>query len=411
MRKLSILQINVTANIGSTGKIAEQIGQAAIREGFRSCIAYGRRGLPGGNELIRIGSKRDNLLHALRCRLLDQEGYGSKKATRELVQKIQELHPDIIHLHNLHSYYLNMEILFRYLKDSGIPVVWTLHDCWPLTGHCCHFDAVGCDRWKDGCFSCPQHREYPASWWFDRSAANYRLKKSLFTSVPNMTLVSVSRWLDRTIGNSFLKNYPRRIIYNGIDCEVFQPNLNREIIRKQLGLQGKQILLGVASVWSPRKGLDDFLALSRQLPRDCVIVLVGLSDAQRRDLPDNVLGLARTDTPGKLAELYSAADVVLNFSLEETFGLTTVEGLACGTPGIVYDRTASPELISDETGWVVAPRSFDSVLQHLETIRRNDRAYYQGPCRARAASMFDNNDRFAEYIALYREILGIKNNN
>jgi putative colanic acid biosynthesis glycosyltransferase len=260
MKKL--LQINSVINSGSTGRIAEEIGQLAMKNGWKSYIAHGRNNRPSQSETIKIGNDWDIKWHGLQTRLFDRHGLASMKATKKLVEKIKEVQPEIIHLHNLHGYYLNIEILFHYLATANIPIVWTLHDCWPMTGHCAYFSFIGCDKWKTQCEHCPQKKGYPASYLMDRSYQNYRLKKELFTSVRKMTLVPVSNWLATIIKDSFLKGYPIKTIYNGVDTTVFSPRESDEI-REKNKIKDKFVLLGVANVWDQRKGLNDFIRLSR----------------------------------------------------------------------------------------------------------------------------------------------------
>lgn len=399
-----ILQINSVVNSGSTGRIAEEIGQTAMATGWESYIAYGRNDRPSQSELIKISNDWDIKLHGIQTRLFDRHGLGSRSATKELIGKIKEISPDIIHLHNIHGYYINIEILFHYLKESNIPVIWTLHDCWPITGHCSYFTFVGCEKWKTQCFNCPQKTSYPASWLVDRSEKNFRLKKELFTSLPNLTLVPVSQWLSGILKESFLKGYPIKVIHNGINTDVFNPSSSSDF-RAKHGLENKFILLGVASVWSPRKGLKDFIELSKHLNSDYQIVLIGLSREQIEQLPDNILGIERTESVEVLANIYSAADIVLNLSYEETFGLTTVEGFACGTPGIVYNATASPELIDVSTGIVVEQGNINKLTEAIYSIKKKGKEYYSEACVNRAYRLYKKEDRYKEYIDLYESLL------
>ena len=219
---MKALQINSVCGIGSTGRIATDIHEILIKQGHESYIAFGR-GLPKNcDAAIRIGSKYDNYVHAALTRVLDRHGLGSKKATQEFINKVEKIDPDIIHLHNIHGYYINIEILFNYIKDANKPVVWTLHDCWSFTGHCSYFDYVNCDAWVDGCKNCPQKKDYPASFVFDNSQTNYLLKKQIFTGVKNLTIVTPSKWLAGLVKKSFLKDYPVQVINNGIDLDIFQ---------------------------------------------------------------------------------------------------------------------------------------------------------------------------------------------
>jgi glycosyltransferase involved in cell wall biosynthesis len=405
MKMKKLLQINSVVNSGSTGRIAEEIGQTAMAVGWESYIAYGRNNRPSQSKLIKIGSNFDIKMHGLQTRLFDRHGLGSKSATQELVEKIEKIKPDIIHLHNIHGYYINIEILFKYLQNTNIPVVWTFHDCWPITGHCSHFTFVGCDKWKTQCFSCPQKTDYPASWLIDRSEKNFNLKKKLFTSLPNITLVPVSNWLSGILEESFLQNYPIKVIHNGINIDVFKPSAG-DAFRTKHHFENKFILLGVASVWTVRKGLKDFIALRKLLNNDFQIVLVGLTRKQIEQLPDNILGVERTESVEELAEIYAAADIVLNLSYEETFGLTTVEGFACGTPGIVYSATASPELIDDSTGLIVEPGDINGLGVAIKKIKEKGKQFYTEACVERVHRLYRKEDRYREYIELYEQLTG-----
>jgi glycosyltransferase involved in cell wall biosynthesis len=404
----TVLQICVEGNTGSTGRIAESIGELALKNDWKSYIAYGRFPRPSKSELIKIGSEWNIFLHGLQTRFVDRHCLGSKSATKRLVEQIIQINPDIIHLHHIHGYYINMQILFEFLKSTSIPIVWTFHDCWSITGHCSNFDFIGCDKWKTECFSCPQKKEYPASYFFDRSKKNYQLKKKLFTSVENLTIVSVSNWLDSIVANSFLKNNERIVIYNGIDTNLFKPETNREIIREKYNIGKNYFILGVASTWGQRKGFDDFLQLSNYLQKDEKIILIGLNKTQIKHLPENIIGLSRTENQTELKNLYSTADAFLNLSVEETFGLTTAEALACGTPAIVYDSTACPEIIDRNTGIVVQKRNINDLVNAIRTVRRNGKTFYGNACRNRAITQFNQKDRLNEYFNLY-ERLYIKN--
>jgi len=401
---LSLLQINSVVNCGSTGRITEEIGQTAIAANWKSYIAYGRNDQTSKSELIKIGSDWDIKMHGIQTRLFDRHGLASKKATKRLVQKIENIKPDIIHLHNIHGYYLNIEILFCFLKQANIPVVWTLHDCWPITGHCSHFSFIGCEKWKTQCYNCPQKKSYPASYLLDRSKKNYHLKKELFTSLPNLTLVPVSNWLSDLLKESFLKDFPVKVIHNGINTDVFKPS-HDSFFRKKYQLGNKTILLGVANVWSQRKGLNDFIELSKRLNSDYQIILVGLTKKQIKILPHNIMGIVRTESIKDLVHFYSNADIVLNISYEETFGMTTIEGFACGTPGIVYNSTASPELIDNSTGIVVEKGDINGLIEAIHQIKNKGKKAYTEACINRANDLFNKKDCFMEYINLYNSLI------
>lgn len=398
--KKVLLQINVTANWGSTGKIAEQIGLQAMRLGWESYIAHGRMMNPSKSQLIKVGSQWDVYWHYAWSRFFDMEGMASKRSTRHLVREIERIKPDVIHLHNIHDHWLNYPILFEFLSKNDIPVVWTQHDQWATTGHCA-YNTIGCERWKTECHDCP----VSSRWSIDKCQRSYRSKKKWFTSVKKATIVAVSEWLKSQVEQSFLTKYPIKVIKNGVDINVFRP-LKSEV-RNKYGFGNRKILLGVAHPWSERKGLKDYIALSNVLPSDCVIVLVGLSEKLQIGLPNNIIGLGVTQNVDELVSLYNVADVVLNLSSAETFGLTTAEGFACGTPGIVYNATASPELITSETGIVVKTGDVNAVADAVKMILSNGKQHYSDACRKRAEECFDKNKCFEEYVKLYENIIAI----
>lgn len=403
MKKL--LQINSVVNSGSTGRIAEEIGQTAIAAGWKSYIAYGRNDRPSQSELIKIGNDWDIKMHGFQTRLFDRHGLGSRSATKELIGKIKEISPDIIHLHNIHGYYINIEILFNYLRNTNIPVVWTFHDCWPITGHCSYFTFVGCEKWKKKCYNCPQKTSYPASWFVDRSEKNFHLKKELFTSLPNLTLVPVSNWLSGILKESYLQGFPIKLIHNGINTDVFKPSTSKAF-RSNHGLEYKFLLLGVASDWSPRKGMKDFIELSKHLNCDYQIVLVGLSREQIEQLPDNILGIERTESVEELAELYASCDVYVNPTYEDNFPTTNLESLACGTPVITYKTGGSPEAIDEFTGIVVEQGNIAKLIDVINNVKDKGKQSYSEACVNRAYRLYKKEDRYQEYIEFYEQLLG-----
>ena len=337
------LFINVAAGYGSTGRIAADQCRELIRQGHTCVLAYGRmkvncEGIP----TVRIGSDLGNQCHALESRLFDNSGFGSRRATLAFLIWVRAYDPDVIWLHNLHGYYLHLGQLFAYLRGCGKKIIWTLHDCWAFTGHCAYFDFVQCEKWKDGCHDCPQKHTYPASFLRDNSRKNYERKRQLFTGIPNLTLTVPSAWLEKRVKQSFLKEYPVEVIGNPVDRNVFQPAPGD--FRQRYGLEGKRIVLGVASVWEERKGLQDFLALSELLDARFQIVLIGLSQKQISALPKAILGLPRTDSVAQLVQAYSSADVFVCPSTEETFGMTVLEACCCGCRTVVYQDTACQEV-------------------------------------------------------------------
>lgn len=392
---MKILQINSFGNL-STGRIAVDLIKMLVVSGQEGVLAYARNTTEQNVPCIKIGTDLDVKVHGLMTRLTDQTGFFSSKATVRLIQHIKEYGPDIIHLHNLHGYYLNIDILFHFLQGYGRPVVWTLHDCWAFTGHCCYYSIAQCERWKTGCYHCPQKASYPASIGTDHSRWNYKKKKELFTKVENMTLVAVSQWLAGEVKQSFLKDYPLKMIYNGIDLNVFKPT--ESDFREKWGLKNKKIILGVASTWSVRKGLNDFISLSQMLDNRHQVVLVGVNNKEKANLPDHIIGITKTDSVQELTEIYTAADVFLNASVEETFGLPTVEAMACGTPVIVYDSTALPEVVSRSGGYIVKPHDLREIIRILE--QDIGRVKMEADIRAFSRQVMTEN-----YLKVYEHIL------
>ena len=280
-------------------------------------IAYGRMTVPKQyvKYAIKIGSSADVGIHLGMSLLWDCSGLLSKTPTEEFIRWVQEYDPDIIHLHNIHGFYMNINILFDYLKSCHKKIIWTLHDCWAFTGHCAYFDYSGCEKWKTCCKQCPSLKEYPPCFGVDQSKRNFELKKKLFTGLDNMVIVTPSQWLADLVKESFLAKYPVRVVHNDINHSVFHQNVKPAILPDNL--KSKRIILGVASIWEKRKGLADFLALSKLISDEYQIVLVGLSKYQIKQLPENVTGITHTTDAKELASLYAVADVFVNLTYEE----------------------------------------------------------------------------------------------
>lgn len=406
-----LLQINITANWGSTGKIAEQIGQCAISRGWESFIAYGRYSNPSKSKLIEVGSKLDSYMHYGEQTIFDNEGLCSRGATRELVRQIEEIKPDVVHLHNIHDHYLNYRILFEYLKQKDIKVVWTFHDFWPVTGHCMHFVSKDCHRYETGCHDCPMQRVFPKT-LMDRSRKNYQQKKQLFTACKNLTIVPVSEWVGEMTRKSFLKGRPIRVIHNGIDLNVFKPTKLQDLsepsellLTFQNQTQDKFVIMSVASQWAFDKGLEDYKQISTMLKDDEVIVLVGVSDEIKKSLPNNIIGISRTSNATELAALYTRADVVTILSSAETFGLTVVEGYACGTPAVVYDNTAPPSLVTPETGLVAENSNWSAAYNAIQEIKHYGKLHYSEACITLAREKYDKDKCYEKYVELYEELV------
>jgi glycosyltransferase involved in cell wall biosynthesis len=326
-------------------------------------------------------------------------------ATKRLVRKIAKIAPDIIHLHNIHGSYINYKILFDYLSQADIPVVWTLHDCWPMTGHCAHFEFAQCERWKSGCHHCPEQKSYPVSKFFDRSRKNYIEKREAFNSVKNMTMVPVSNWLGDIVKESFLNNYSVEVIHNGIDIATFAPITDSDL-RERYGLADKRVILAVASPWGVRKGLDDLKRLSGMLPRDRYqMVVIGLNPKQLATLPDGIVGLQRTANVEELAAWYSLADVFVNPTYEDTYPTTNLEALSCGAPVVTYRTGGSPESVTAETGRVVERGDLEALVRAIDELCAEDRDAMRRRCRDYAEMHFDNRSCFATYLDLYEKLI------
>lgn len=399
----TLLQINLSANWGSTGKIAEQIGLLAISNDIEVFLAHGGRCI-NKSELntIQIGSKLADFWHFLwNSFICGHQGLGSKNATIRLVHMIKDIKPDIIHLHNIHGYFINYKVLFEYLNTTNIPVVWTLHDPWPFTGHCGHFGSIDCDKWKTVCNNCPlKIKDYPKS-LRDCSKEDFYLKKQLFSSNNNLHLVPVSNWLGDLAKLSFLGNKDIRVITNGIDLNVFKPCGYKE--------SDKIRILGVSSQWGPLKGINDFHKLRELLTIDKYdITLVGLSDKQIEKLPKGIVGIKRTNSVQQLAELYSNSDVFVNLTYADTFPTVNIESIACGTPIITYRTGGSPEIIDEKTGIVVDKGNLEQVVKAIKEFEIRGKSFYSNSCRQRAVEFFNKDDRFQDYINLYNELLNEK---
>lgn len=328
------------------------------------------------------------------------EGVFSCLSTYRLINKLKKIKPDIIHLHILHGYYLNWVMLFKYIKKHNIRVIWTLHDCWSFTGRCPHFQLTGCDKWKTGCYDCIYARDsYPASILFDRSQKNWIKKKKSFTGVKDLTIVTPSKWLADLVKQSYLKDYPVRVINNGINLDIFKPT--ESDFKTKYNIEGKYIILGVANAWGVRKGLDVFIELSKRLDERFQIVLVGTNANVDEQLPDNIISIHRTHNQTELAEIYTAADLFVNPTREEVFGLVNVEALACGTPVVTFNTGGSPECIDDTCGVVVSKNDIESLYSQI--IRIYNKAPFDSMRCIKRAESFDMNGRYEEYIELYKE--------
>lgn len=367
---MKVLFINSVCGIGSTGRICVELAKELEASGHEVKIAFGRDPtVPQEAEkyAVRIGSGLDVKIHALQTRLFDAHGLGSKRATKRFLRWADDYNPDLLWLHNIHGYYINYELLFEWIKSRpSMEVRWTLHDCWTFTGHCSYFTMVECEQWKSRCSYCVQKKRYPSSLFLDNCRRNFDRKKAAFTGVRNLTLITPSQWLAKLVKESFLKEYPVEVRYNSIDTNVFKPTPSD--FRERYGLQDKKIVLGVASVWDERKGLDDFIRLAGMLDDRYVIALVGLSEKQIRRLPKRMLGIRRTNSPTELAAIYTAADVFVNLTYEDNYPTVNLEAQACGTFVVTYNTGGCSETLLPNQGIVFPCGNVHDVRKVIEAI-------------------------------------------
>lgn len=403
---MRIAEINVVVN-GSTGKIMLQIANTAQKHGhvtktYTPLYFINKKNpyLQNNSTHFYWGSRFESLFHYYAGSILGKNGLYSRKGTRQLIFDLKKFKPDIIHLHNLHTYCINLPMLFNYIKKNHITVVWTLHDCWSFTGHCAHFTIAKCEKWKTECQHCPQPKVYPKM-YIDTSKKMYHLKKKWFSGIKNMTIVTPSQWLGDLVKQSFLKDYPVRIINNGIDLSVFQP-LESDF-REKYGLENKNIILSVSSTWGYSKGLDAIIELSKRLPENYKIVIVGTNDTVDEKLPHNILSIHSTENQIELAKIYSAADLFLNPTREDTYPTVNMEALACGTPVLSFRTGGSPEIVNFSCGSVVNVDDIEALEKEIIRICA-EHPYSREAC-VKYAARFDMYERFEEYVKLYDEVV------
>lgn len=398
---MRVLQINSVANSGSTGRIAEEIGNVLLAHGHQSVIAYGRGNSHSTSQLIKIGTRGDVNMHGLHTLLTDRHGFASKNATVQLIKQLQEIRPDVLALHNLHGYYLNLPILFSYIQQAKLPVVWTLFDCWAFTGHCTYFDDIGCTKWQTHCEKCPKHRKYPSS-WVDGSFGNFREKGRLFTSVKKMELVAHSQWLADLVKQSFLKDYRVNVTPSAINLGLFKPTPSQ--LREKYQLDGKKVILGCASTWSTRKGYDDFIRLAKVVGNEYQLVMIGLNKRELGALPKAIIGLQRTESIEELAQWYSLAFAFVNPTSQDNFPTTNLEALACGTPVVTYNTGGSAEAVDEKTGVVVKKGDITGIVHAIDKIDKLEYKHLSRACRDRAENLFNKETRYLDYLEIFERV-------
>ena len=402
---MRVVQINTTCHTGSTGKICVSISEILSNIDVENYIIYTERKSDFVYG-IKCGNYVNKKMQALKSLIFGNYGFNSKKTTKQIIKQIEKIKPNIVHIHNIHGYFLNYKILFDYLSKAGIPVIWTVHDCWLYTGHCYYYSFTQCDKWRMTCNNCPQRLAFPTSFFIDRSKQNFFDKQAAFCSMPKdkLTIVPVSKWIRGEMQQSFLKDYNYQVIHNGIDTDTFNI-YDTEAVKAKYNLTGKHIILGVASIWSEEKGLNDFVRMAPLLHDEEVIVLVGIKEEEKRLLPNNIVPIARTENIRQLAELYAAADAFVNPTWQDNYPTVNMEAIACGTPVVTYRTGGSIETITPDTGIIVEQGNVQGLLNAARSIRAKGKEYYQPKCRGYALAYFKKEERYTEYLELYNKVV------
>lgn len=395
---MKVLQINSVYPTKSTGRIAAQIAEIQLSHGISPFIACSQS-FSYGDNIFEMKSGLYKKVNILKTRIFGKHGFYNKSATKDMLKWVDEVKPDIIHLHNIHGHYLNIKLLFEYLKEKNIPVVWTLHDCWAFTGHCSHFDFVGCEKWKTGCHHCSLKKDYPVTWFFDRSKEAYRDKKRLFTALDKMVITTPSKWLKELCKESFLAEFPVEVVNNGIDLSLFKPT--ESDFKSRLNIDGKFVILGIVDSLKGTKGGQYFVELSKKLKEDEVILLLTPSTVEG-DVPENIKIYSENVSTKELSSLYTMADVFVNPSLQESFSMVNLESLACGTPVVTFNSGGTTECHSDKTGVMVKRGDLNSLYEGIKKVRSG--AFSSEECIKRAVE-FDYKVKFEKFIHIYNDIL------
>ena len=403
---MKVVQINGVASSGSTGKIVTQLSEVMNSQGIENyIISAGYKETAHRDNVFFCSSYIGVRTHQVLGNLLGNTGFHSFFATKKVIATLKKLKPDVVHLHNIYSYFLNVGMLLKYLKKTNVKTVWTIHDFWAITGHCPQFEEAKCYRWKENCGKCSQLKRFPYSRFFDRSASLLKKKRAIYTGWDSLHLATVSQWVAGYLPFSILKGKEIRVIPNGIDTGVFK----QITIEKTQEFKDKFIILSVAMSWGPRKGFDDCMQLASKLAEDEMMILIGLPKNKIEKLPPNVKGIPQTKNAEELCRYYNMADVYISTSVEETMGLTVVEAMSCGTPAVVYNKTALPELMVDGCGYICGEKNVDMLYETIKKVRANGKASYSAQCIQHVAANYDKWNQYLKYCHYYDDIVG--NNN
>lgn len=399
---MRIVQVNETCGTNSIGRTTLELARELEKKGHECLVAYSHDNL-GYQNAVRIGSDFDHKVHAVLSRITGLQGYFSYRATKQLLKRLDEFKPEVVHLGNLHSNYVNLKELLMYCSKKRIPVVVTLHDCWLFTGKCTYYIPAKCEKWKEKCGNCPLlHKDnVNPTLFFDRTTKCITDKKKWFDAIPKVSIVGVSEWVANEAKSSIFSKRNPIAIYNWIDLNIFRPRESE--IRKQYGLEGKYVILCVAASISRIKGYDEIVTISKGMPENWRIVAIG---KETLPLPENIIHISHTNDAVQLAEFYTMADVCMNTTQYETFGMVTAEAICCGTPAVVYNNTATPELVDDGCGIIVNQADgVAGILKALKEIETNGKKYYTEACLNAARNRFGKDIGVNKYIELYESLV------
>ena len=399
---MKVLQINAVYNVSSTGRTTTELHHALLKDGIGSYVAYSKTDKPDDVNLYHIGSPLDIKMHGLLSRISGEQAHFSLSATKKLIKYIDEIQPDVVHLRNLHGNFINLPMLLKHLAEKNSAVVITFHDFWFITGKCVYFTVTGCDKWQKECGKCPNLSDGNPTWFFDRTKKLLREKTELLGKIDRLALIGVSDYVTNEVKKSPIakKAAVVKTIYNWIDFDKFYPRDGKNV-REKYGINGFAAV-GVSTSWSERKGLKSFIRLAEECPEITVILVGRLKE--NTVLPKNIIAVPRTSSTDELAEIYSAADVFITFSLEETFGKVSAEALSCGTPVICYDSTANPEIVGEGCGYVVPKNDFEGILNAVKKVRENGRRFYSEACENFAHEKFGKDKLIHQYIDVYKQL-------